>query len=295
MNNILNDMDCGRAMERMDTYLDRELAAAEREALDRHLETCQPCAEELRNRTVLRGRIRAAVRGMEAPADLRARIVAATQETPAAGQPARRWHRWAAGIAAAVMVMVGGGIVYELGHLRFTAASQESYIAAISQRVSGIMRVGLGDHVHCTVFRKYPRQAPPPEQVAADMGPAYLPLVKLVRDHVPSGYNVTMAHRCKYHGRQFVHLAMVDGTHRASLVIAERQPGETFQDSGLVPAMTDAGLPVYHSSVQRFQVNGFQTPAHLVYVVSDLPREQNERMMASLAGPVHEFLTKLEL
>jgi hypothetical protein len=193
------------------------------------------------------------------------------------------------------MLSAGLGTAYQLGHLRITTSSQESYFATISQQVSGIMRVGLGDHVHCAVFRKYPRQAPPPEKIAADMGPQYLPLVKLIRDNISPDLRVTMAHRCKYHGRPFVHLAMIDGSHLASLVIAERQPGETFQTSGLTPALSDQNLPVYHSNVQRFQIDGFQTGSHLVYLISDLPKDANDRLMASVANPVREFLKSMEL
>lgn len=295
MSYTMNQMDCGRAMEQLDFYLDRELSAAERSELDRHLETCEACALELTNRTELREKLRSAIRGIGAPNSLRDRITATLGETPAYTPHARQWQKWASAIAATVLITTGVSVAYQLGHLRMTTASQQSYLNHISQRVAGIMSVGLGDHVHCSVFRKYPRQAPPPEKIAADMGPQYLPLVQLVRDHLPAGQRVVMAHRCKYHGRQFVHLAMVDGTHLSSLVIADRQPGETFKTSGLVPAMSDAGLPIYSSGVQRFQIDGFETSSHLVYVVSDLPKEMNDRMLASVATPVHDFLTKLEL
>ena len=295
MNNKSNDLNCGRAIEQLDFYIDRELAAGEREELDRHLESCEPCTREAKTRIELRDRVRSAVRGTEAPAALRARIAGEISRTPAPRPRPSQWRQWSVGIAAAVMVMVASGTAYQLGHLRLTSKSQESYLATISNQVSGIMRVGLGDHVHCAVFRKYPKQAPPPETIASDMGPQYLPLVKLIREHISPDLRVTMAHRCKYHGRPFVHLAMIDGTHLASLVIAERQPGETFQNSGLTPALSDQKLPVYHSNVQRFQIDGFQTASHLVYLISDLPKEANDRLMASVARPVHDFLKSLEL
>lgn len=288
------EMNCGRVIDLLDLFLDRELTADDRTRLTAHVETCGECAGELNRRSQERARLRSAVGSIAAPAELRERIVADIRRRPEP-QPRSHWQSWGAGIAAAAMLTAGLGVAYQLGHIRLTTASRESYFTTISQRVVSVMRVGLGDHVHCAVFRKYPRQAPPPETIAADMGPEFLPLVQMVRDRIPGEQRVVMAHRCRYHGRPFVHLAMIDGKHLASLVIAERNPGETFQNSGLVPAMSDAGLPIYHSDVQRFQIDGFQTGGHLVYLVSDLPRDASERIMASLARPVHEFLNKLEL
>jgi anti-sigma factor (TIGR02949 family) len=294
MNKSINEMDCGRAIEQLDFYIDHELTAGEREEMDRHLQACEPCMREARNRTALRDRLRSAVRGVTARGDLRDRISEEIRRTPAS-RPASQWRTWGVGMAAAVALAVAGGTAYELGHLRFTHASQESYLRGISSQVGNIMRVGLGDHVHCAVFRKYPRQAPPPETIVSDMGPQFFPLVQLIRDHISPDQRITMAHRCKYHGRPFVHLAMIDGTHLTSLVIAERQPGETFQTSGLTPALSDPNLPVYHSNVQRFQIDGFQTAGHLVYLISDLPKDANDRLMASVARPVRDFLKALEL
>ena len=65
------------------------------------------------------------------------------------------------------MLMTGAGAVYQLGHLRFTTASQESYIASVSNRVATLMRVGLGDHIHCAVFRKSKKTPPVARTVKA--------------------------------------------------------------------------------------------------------------------------------
>lgn len=294
MSNTKPDLDCGRVAERLDLYLDHELPASDAEVIERHLESCDHCTGVLKARTALRLRLRTAVQGIAAPAGLLDRVAAQSSVTTA-GRPGHSWLGWGMAAAAAAMLTMTLGVAYQFGHLRLTPASQESYIGTISGRIASVMRVGLGDHVHCAVFRKFPRQAPPPETFAAGMGPQYYPLLQLVRDHIPGDQRVVMAHHCRYHGRKFAHLTMADGSHLTSLVIAERQPGETFQSSGLAPALSDAGLPIYHSNVQRFQINGFQTSRHLVYLVSDLSQDANQRMMASLARPVRDLLDKLEL
>jgi anti-sigma factor (TIGR02949 family) len=283
---------CERVQERLDFYMDGELDVSETAQISEHLAGCETCKSELDARTSTRERLHSAVRSINASPEFRDRITHAIRSTPAAPRRPMYWTMSvAAGIALAVL---GGAIAYQLGHLRVTAASQDSYIASISQSVGQILAVGLRDHVHCAVFRKYPRQAVTPEQVARDMGPEYAGLVNVVGEHVSPEQRIVMAHRCGYMGRKFIHLALADGTHLASLVIALRQPGENFDSSSLTPALSDNGLPIYRTSVHRFQIDGFQTSSYVVYLVSDLPGDENLKMFVQLAPSVRGYLTKLE-
>jgi hypothetical protein len=290
--NMTTQPNCGLVIEKLDAYLNYDFKSAAGDEFTRHIEQCDTCREELINRKALRDRLRSAVRGVEIPSDLRQRISHSLDRPSMQGS--RSWPRWAMVVAAALALTVGGAVSYQLGHLRITAASRESYLSQISSRVSGIMRVGLGDHVHCAVFRKYPTAPPPPETIAADMGPEYLGLVDIVRQHIPANQKIVMAHRCSYHRRKFVHISFVDGQHLASIVIALRQPGENFDSSELAPALSAQSLPVYQSKIQRFQIDGFQTNQYLVYLVSDLPDYVNNQVMAQLAKPVQQFLMHLE-
>lgn len=196
--------------------------------------------------------------------------------------------------AVALAVVMGLGIAYQLGHLRMTAESQESYIASVSNRVATLMRVGLGDHIHCAVFRK-PKTPPPVEQFVRDMGPQYAGLIPVVREHVPARYTMTGAHQCSYHKRKFVHLTLAGDGKLISVILARKQDGESFQTEGFLPSLVQSGLPVYQSGVQRFAMHAFESRDHLVYVVSDLPGKSNEEMMVALSAPVKEFLSKIEL
>jgi anti-sigma factor (TIGR02949 family) len=286
------DQACERVLDLLDPYMDRELGTAETDEVSQHLSTCEACKRELDARTSSRERLRSAVRSISASPELRDRITRTIRSTPAAQ---RLPMYWTMSIAAAVtLAMLGGVVAYELGHLRMTTVSQDSYIATISRRVGDVMSVGLRDHVHCAVFRKYPTKGPSPEQIARDMGQDYAGLVNVVREHVPAEQQIVMAHRCGYRGRKFIHLALADGKHLASLVIALRQPGENFNSSSLTPVLSDGGLPIYGSSVHRFQIDGFETSSYLVYLVSDLPGKENLEMFARLAPSVRGYLAKLE-
>ena len=128
-------------------------------------------------------------------------------------------------VAATVLVCVGAlSLFFYYGRM-----SRSEYIASLSQRVSAIMRVGLGDHIHCAVFRKFPKDPPAISQLVSDMGPQYKDLVAVVNDRVPSGYRMMMAHHCQFNGRAFIHLSATDGSHLVSLVISRREAGRVVR------------------------------------------------------------------
>src|SRR5438105_8849461 len=213
-----------------------------------------------------RERLRTAARSFSAPARLEARIRGGVRES----SRQTGWMRSLLPLAAALLVSLGGVIAYQLGHLRLTTKSQESYIATISSRVAGVMRVGLGDHVHCAVFRKFPKNPPTLEKMAQDLGPDYQELLPIVKAAAPGDLRIVMAHQCSYHGRKFVHLALQSDSKLLSIVISKKRDGETFTKENLGPVLSESGIPIYRSGVQRFEIVGFESRDHLVYIVSDL-------------------------
>src|SRR5215467_611711 len=236
-------------------------------------------------------RVSAAVKGVQVPPFLEARI----RNRILAEKPGRRWLPTLVPAGAVLGVLVGFAVMYQLGHLRLTVNSQESYIASVSTRVSTLMRTGLGDHIHCSVFRKYPRNPPTTEQFIEKMNPKYAGLIPIVRSQVPEDYRMTLAHECRYHGRRFVHLSLLNDSNMLSLVITRKGDGESFSTEDMLPALVQAGIPMYQSSVQRFQMTAFETRDYLVYFISDLPMQQNTDLMLALGPQVKDFLKKLEL
>jgi hypothetical protein len=236
-------------------------------------------------------RLKAAVNSVEAPPFLESRI----RNHIRAGKMPRRWLPGMVS-ATATAAMLGGFLVaWQLGHLRFTKGAQESYVSSVSTQVASLMRVGLGDHIHCSVFRKYPKNPPTTEQFVEKMNPQYAGLIPIVRSHVPESYRMTLAHECHYGGRKFVHLSLRDDSNTLSLVIARKADGESFRAEDMLPALAQAGIPMYQTSVQRFQMTAFETRDYLVYFISDLPKEKNTAMMLAMAPQVRELLARLEL
>jgi hypothetical protein len=156
------------------------------------------------------------------------------------------------------------------------------------------MQVGLADHIHCAVYRKYPNNLPAAAEFAANMGPQYRGVIPVVREHVPEDFRMLLAHRCSYHGRRFVHLVLRSDSALLSVVIAPKRAGEAFRADELVPGLSEAGIPIYQSNVQRFRIAAFETSNHMVYVISDLPAQNNTELMQSMAPALRTFLGTLE-
>ena len=238
-------------------------------------------------------RLQGAVRGVEAPDYLATRISAHLRAEPQ--RPVRRLSfGWVAAGAVAVLTLAVT-LAYQAGYLRLTSGSREEYITTISNRVPTLMRVGLGDHVHCAVFRKFPKDAPKVADLVKRMSAVQRPLVEIVQKHVPADYKLMIAHECRYHGRKFVHLALQNDAHLLSLVIARKSDGESFAIEGVLPELVSGGVPVYRANVQRFEMAALESDAYLVYVISDLPHQQNSQVMASMSAELRELMKKFEM
>ena len=260
----------------------------------RHIQECPDCARESALRSRVTERLKAAVQGQPEAGGLETEIRRSVRRQRRRTPGPQLWMWRLAATAAVVVACIGGLASYHFGHLRFTAESQDAYIADISAGVARILQVGLRDHVHCAVFQKLPQQPPSAATMVADLGPEYGELASLVQARVPGEYVVVTGHRCSYRGRQYVHLVLRGGSQVLSLVIARKTPGESFERDGLAPVLAETGVPIYKGGIQRFAIAGFETREHLVYLVSDLGGQQNLSLLASLAQPVRMLLTKLE-
>ena len=205
------------------------------------------------------------------------------------GNPGRkRFHLMA--IAATLAVCFGSWVAYQLGALRLTTASQESYVAAISGEVASIIRVGLGDHLHCALLRQRGRRS---EDGVDKLPVEFKELVPIVHQHVPADLPLVLAHECRYHGRNFVHLTFQNGRTLLSLVIAKKQDGESLDGANLPRALSQAGIPMYTASARGFEVAAFESRGFLVYTVSDLSQTNNLGVLAALAPSLQNFLNQM--
>jgi hypothetical protein len=257
------------------------------------------------NPTPPNNRLKDAVNSVPVPDDLEARLrgLIHAEKLRSSAPPRRRWLPMLVPAVAAAVVSAALLTAYQFGHLRLTRGSQDAYIASVSSHLGVLMRIGLRDHIHCSVFRKYPKNPPTaeeilmptPEKGVKAISPQYAGLIPIVRSLVPENYRMTLAHQCTYKGREFIHLSLMDQSNMLSLVITRKVDGESFYGSDMLPALSESGIPMYQAGVQRFKITAFETSDYLVYFISDLDKQRNTDLMLALAPRVKEFLGKLEL
>jgi hypothetical protein len=291
MNRVSFGESCERTRKYLDSYISNELLVETNHEVLRHLESCAECSAEADARSQLRARLKSAVRSQAVPVELPVLIrrrIEAGQAKPFGA----RWAQWslaaAAGLALFAVVWSNGRpeAMPELAD----RAGQNSYIQKVSSRLAAILKVGLRDHIHCAVFRRYPQNPPSVETMEQELGPSYQGLLPVVRAAVPEGYRVVLAHQCDFAKRQYVHLTLANGDKLLSLVIARKQDGETFDE--LTPATGPSGIPVYQSGADRYQVAAFDAGNFLAYVISDMKGKTNLQVASTLAPGVREFLAK---
>jgi anti-sigma factor (TIGR02949 family) len=170
---------CEKIRQYLDSYISGELLVETNHEVLQHLEQCPACSQELETRVRVRTSLRNAVRAETVPVDLEQKVRRRIHEN----QRGRLWTtgfslRWMSAVAALVLLSAGTWIV-----LRERQA-QNIYIATLAARLPGILQVGLRDHIHCAVFRKYPKDPPTLAQMAEKMGPLFAGLVPLVKEKV---------------------------------------------------------------------------------------------------------------
>ena len=264
---------CQQVMAMLDSYIDEELLTGSNLDLAEHFRHCAACAREAGQRRVVRTRLRTAVREVRIPAGLEELVRGRLED---ARRPQTNVSRLMS-IAALLMVSFGAWVVYQSGTLRLTTVSPESYVATISGQVAAIMRVGLGDHLHCAVLRRRSNRS----KTAIDNLPAqFKDLLPIVRQCVPGELPLVTAHECRYHGRKFVHLTFGNNRSLLSLVIARKEDGELL------------GTGIHTAGAQKFQVAAFESRDYLVYMVSDRPRQANLDILTAAAPALEKFLNQ---
>jgi hypothetical protein len=281
---------CERTRKYLDSYIDNELLVETNHDVLKHLESCPACAAEADARGHLRARVKVAVRSQAVPVELAALVREKIRTEESRKAWGASWARWpvaaAAGVAACVVLWVN--FAPERIPAIGDRPAQNAYIQKISTRMAAVLKVGLGDHLHCAVFRKK-SPVPPVVEMEKELGPGFQGLLPVVRASVPEGYRILMAHQCDYQKRHFVHLTLEKNGSVLSLVIARKQEGESFDG---LRATTRNGIPLYQSAAGAYQVTAFDAGNFMAYVVSDVNRHTNLQIASALAPAVHDLLMK---
>jgi anti-sigma factor (TIGR02949 family) len=85
-------MTCAEAQELITALIDQELGQAERSSLAEHVSECSGCRLAFEEESALKQKIREAARRMNAPGNLRSRILSDPRIFPEKNRSARRWQ-----------------------------------------------------------------------------------------------------------------------------------------------------------------------------------------------------------
>ena len=273
---------CNRARAHLDSYLNDELPVETAHEVSRHLEKCFDCSETLAGRRRVKAMLRSAVMKESASPALQQKIRRRMRQDAGHG-----WPRWTL-VAAAVMLIAAG-----LAGLRVWNHSGSLRPQAVAE-VAGaqVLEVGLKDHVHCALDSGFADRAFTEAEMREKLGPEFFGLVALVNEKLPGRYRVTVGHRCKAYGREYVHL-ILKGQQTALSLVVTRKNGDSFAQPQVAAILESAGVPVYGARLNDLEVAGFETRDYLAFVVSDLSREENLQVASALAPPVQAFLGRL--
>jgi hypothetical protein len=293
-----NNKACERIRQYFDSYIDNELLVETNHEVLRHLEGCEDCRHVLESRIRLKQTVKRVVEREETPALLAESILETIRGSARRNFFPSDFGRWPT-IAAAALVLTFGILLAARVNNVFdplTARSLDGF-QLISAEAREIMRVGLIDHIHCTLLAKkwmQPLTVEKMEQASGRtaLGPEFIGLVSLVREGVGSNFRIIQGHRCFVNGREYVHLILTgDKAEILSLVITERA-GESFARANLASALKATDVPLYRTAQGQLQIAGFETDRYLAFVISNLAETDNLRVASSLAPSVYSFLRR---
>jgi len=269
----------------LDAYVSNELLAETNLDVSRHLETCGDCSNALDTLLHVRNLLRKAVEHEIVPPGLNRKIQNKLREGTIHRERVSFWSRWAMVAAMILLLCVAGWGTYRVWNLY--------HQSNLSQLTASILKIGLGDHIHCAIDSQFAKQHYTFEKMSQELGPEYAGLVPLVKKRIPPEFEIVAAHRCSFNGRRFVHLVLKNRETVLSLAITKKE-GESFPQGGLLAAWSASGVPLYEDQVHGMEVAGFETRDYLAFVVSNLDKKQNLEIASNLAPAVHGFLAKLE-
>jgi Putative zinc-finger len=298
--NVLNfnERSCERYRRYFDAYLDNELLVETNQDVLQHLTSCTECIRILEDRARMKQLVRNAVKSEHAPPEL----VAALRNRVRTESPSFFAHntlRWTMAAAAVLLVaIVGIGTLQWARIVQFTG--NEGLVPAISARVQDILRVGLIDHVHCTiVLQRWKRFVSLEEMKASTehtaLGPEFIGLVPAVEAKLGPEYKMVQGHRCVANNRQYVHLIMTGNKGAILSLVITQKNNESFTQADAIAVMKASGIPIYRDRQGTLEIAGFESDKYLAYVVSNLDRDANLNVASLMALTVYNHLHRLEL
>lgn len=315
-------MNCREFKEIIDSYLAGELLVETNHDVLRHLEHCRACRGELADHRTFRQRLRSAVRNapdVQLDPVFAARLKASLRETAVSPQ-SRRFFSFSdffkprnlmAAAAFGLMLLAFGGAFWLNSRNslteKATIAENESNIpkygniksqpsdSPVAQAVQIAWRemthAAAGDHQNCALKFNLKEKPISLAEAAEKYGKFNKDLeqavLKPLRESFPAGTSqeikLLAAHSCVFNGRRFTHIVLRRRNETISVLVTDTD------------AANDANKEIISQTSDNLQVAGFSTKNHLIFVVSDLPPEENLTVAQIIADPVRRQIANSEV
>ncbi|MBI2999633.1 MAG: zf-HC2 domain-containing protein [Deltaproteobacteria bacterium] len=163
-------MRCEEAQELITALVDKELAGAEKLAVEDHLRACSKCQSVYRGEQALKTKVRMVAASMSAPAELRERILSHPHLFPPKAEPRGFWHGlWRpsrsplqAAFALAVLILLVLPLLYLVRPARQTIAlaALETHGKILARSLS-LVKAGSQEEVKEQLVRSVERRFAP--------------------------------------------------------------------------------------------------------------------------------------
>jgi len=158
--------------------------------------------------------------------------------------------------------------------------------------IRDLLRVGVQDHIHCAIAGAYPHQKQRIEMTAG-LGSDFAPMLQPIIDQASVGQatpdEVESAHRCTVNGRAYVHIILRREGLLISVILTRRSESEVFPRALAARVIHASGIPIHEDNLDGYSVAGFESGGWLGYVVSGLPRGENDALSARLAPVMRRY------
>lgn len=175
-----------------------------------------------------------------------------------------------------------------------TGSEQVDPMLAERAAVDTLLQVGMTDHIRCAV-KNFSKDVPTVsmEKMKMGIGEAYEMAVPVITEGIDEA-DVVVAHRCSFHGREYVHFVLKgENDLLMSVAITKKRPGETFENRALPSDTIVAGHTLYRTEIDGYEVAGFEAADHLVFVASTLSVERNLRSISRIVEPMAGVLREV--
>ena len=276
-------MKCQDFHEIIDSYLCDELLTETNHEVLRHLEACANCRGVTQSRRILRAKLKSAVKNspqFQISGIFYNRLHTQLKQSAVIAESPKNvfWmnrNSWMA-MAASVIFAVGLGFWIFQSQPKQISSTETDLINNEKVQNAVLADFAVGDHQNCAV--KYNLAETP---IDIDLASAnYADLRQAVvtpLENAAEKYEFLESHTCKFAGHNFTHIVFRHHDKTVSVLLTDLQNYPTLKNSEIAKIVANG-----------YQIARFDVKDKAVFVVSDLPEQENLTTAEILQTPMKQ-------